>query len=96
MTVFLDLILVSQFTMRYYLENPSYKRSPVKEVFAEACISVLTLPANRWNSYEVNKMYEEVLKEFSQKCSFSKQTEIFRTSTEDDEAYLRTIDEENE
>ena len=25
MTVFLDLILVSQFTMRYYLENPSYK-----------------------------------------------------------------------
>ena len=25
MTVFLDLILVSQFTMRYYLENPSFK-----------------------------------------------------------------------
>ena len=25
MTVFLDLILVSQFTMRYYLENPSLK-----------------------------------------------------------------------
>lgn len=74
----------------------AYKRSPVKEVFAEACISVLTLPANRWNSYEVNKMYEEVLKEFSQKCSFSKQTEIFRTSTEDGEAYLRTIDEEKE
>ena len=46
MTVFLDLILVSQFTMRYYLENPSLKG-----------VGILPFVVFEFRIYLFNKIY---------------------------------------
>ena len=41
MTVFLDLILVSQFTMRYYLENPSDPQATAWGFFCAKKVSLI-------------------------------------------------------
>lgn len=56
-------------------------------------MSVLTLPPTKWNSYTVNEMYEQVLKEYSSNKHFYHQTEIFRPG-DDGDAYLRNNDDE--
>lgn len=68
----------------------AYKRSPSKTLFSEACQSILQQEPSRWNYYVLNDVFNEVLKEYTNKKSVEHQLEIFRTSDKDDEAYLRT------
>ncbi len=71
----------------------AYKKSISKQLFSEACVSLLQQPPEKWNFYELNKVFAEVLKEYSNKKSVEHQLEIFRTSAEDDEAHLRSLEQ---
>ena len=71
----------------------AYKKSISKPLFSEACVSLLQQAPEKWNYYELKKVFEDVLKEYSNKKSVEHQLEIFRTSEEDDEAYLRNSEQ---
>lgn len=68
----------------------AYKRSFYKQLYSEACISVLELEPYKWTSYEVASMYREILDEFNktQKVQHQEEMEIFRPKDHDD-AHLR-------
>ena len=66
----------------------------LKPLFSEACLSVLRLEPQRWNYYELTKVYEEVLKEYTSKNKVEHQTEIIRISRDSDEAHIRDYEEE--
>ena len=72
----------------------AYKKSISKPLFSEACVSILQQDPSKWNYYELKKVFAEVLKEYSNKKSIEHQLEIFRTSEKDDEAYLRSLEQD--
>lgn len=72
----------------------AYKRCMLKPLFSEACLSVLRLDPQRWNYYELTKVYDDVLKEYSNKNKVEHQTEIIRISRDSDEAHIRDYEEE--
>lgn len=72
----------------------AYKKSISKPLFSEACVSILQQDPSKWNYYELKKVFAEVIKEYSNKKSIEHQLEIFRTSEKDDEAYLRSLEQD--
>lgn len=70
-----------------------YKRCFFKQLYSEACISVLNLEPYKWSSYSVAEMYKELQNEYNknQKIQHQEEFEIFRP-TEPDDAHLRDFD----
>lgn len=65
-----------------------FKRSQFKDIYSEACISLLNQPQNLWNSYGVENMFNQVLEEYLDNRKIQHQTEIFRPNDEGD-AHIR-------
>lgn len=72
-----------------------YKRSPFKDLYAEACDSLLSQPPELWNSYKLRELYDQVTREYISTYKVEHQTELFRPSNDDD-AYIRNYEDELE
>lgn len=68
----------------------AYKRSVYKELYAEACIRVLNLPSNKWNSYVVQDLYTEIIREVKNTGTVQCQAELFIPNADD--AHLRNYE----
>lgn len=54
-----------------------FKKAKYRDLFGEACQSVLMRPQALWNSYTVNKLYCSVIREYEEKQSYAHQNDLF-------------------